>query len=199
LQAQLSTAKGRARLEALPLSPALAQQREAWLQLLGRVREQVVSVEHWLKRQASGDERVTRLRTHTGVGLLTSLCLVHTLGDTARFANSRKVTAYVGLEPMEHSSAETRRYGAISKAGSRLLRFLLGEAAQIAVRTDDQLRAFYRGLAARRGKAKAVTAIARKLLVHCFVMLRDGIDYAEFRRRGVARSVCPHLHIGIDA
>jgi len=199
LQAQLSTAKGRARLEALPLSPTLAQQREAWLQLLGRVREQVVSVEHWLKRQASGDERVTRLRTHPGVGLLTSLCLVHTLGDTARFANSRKVTAYVGLEPMEHSSAETRRYGAISKAGSRLLRFLLGEAAQIAVRTDDQLRAFYRGLVARRGKAKAVTAIARKLLVRCFVMLRDGIDYAEFRRRGVARSVCPHLHIGFDA
>jgi transposase len=153
LQAQLSTAKGRARLEAVPLSPTLAQQREAWSQLLGRVREQVVSVEHWLKRQAGGDERVTRLRTHPGVGLLTSHCLAHTLGDTARFANSRKVTAYVGLEPMEYSSAETRRYGTIIKAGSRLLRFLLGEAAQIAVLTDDQLRAFYRGLVARRGTA----------------------------------------------
>jgi transposase len=94
------------------------------------------------------------LTRYPGVGLLTSFCLVHSLGDTARFANSRKVTAYVGLEPMEHSSAETRRYGAISKAGSRLLRFLLGEAAQIAVRTDDQLRAFYRRLVARRGKAK---------------------------------------------
>jgi transposase len=145
VQAQLSTAKGRARLEALPLSSVLAQQREAWLQLLGRVREQVVGVEHWLKWQASGDECVTRLRMHPGVGLVTSLCLVHTLGDTARFANSRKVTAYVGLEPIEHSSAEIRGYGATSKAGSRLLRFLLGEAAQIAMRTDDQLRAFIGG------------------------------------------------------
>jgi transposase len=79
---------------------------------------------------------------------------------------------------MEHSSAETRRYGAISKAGGRPLRFLLGEAAQVAARTDDQLRAFYRRLVARRGKAKAVTAIARKLLVRCYIMLRDGIDYA---------------------
>jgi transposase len=196
LQTQLWTRQGQQRLQALALSSALAQQSEAWLQLLARVREQITSAERWLKAEASGDERIARLRTHPGVGLLTSLCLVHTLGDVERFANARKVTAYAGLEPMEHSSAETRRYGAISKAGSRLLRFLLGEAAQIAVRTDDQLRAFYKRLVERRGKAKAVVAVARKLLVRCFIMLRDEIDYAEFRRRGVARPVCPHLHIG---
>ena len=187
LQAQLSTHKGQARLEALPLSSAaLAQQRAAWLELLQRVRQQIGSVEYWLKQQAQADVRVARLRTHPGVGLLTSLCLVHTLGDPVRFATTRKVTAYAGLEPMEHSSAETRQYGAISKAGSRLLRYLLGEAAQVAVRTDDELRYFYRRLAQRRGKAKAMTATARKLLVRCFIMLRDEIDYSEFRRRGVA-------------
>ena len=186
LQTQLSTVKGRERLEALPLSQALAHQREAWLGLLEGVRDQIASVERWLKGQASTDTRVARLRTHPGVGLLTSLCLVHTLGDVSRFSTTRKVAAYAGLEPMEHSSAETKRYGAISKAGSRLLRFLLGEAAQVAVRTDDELRAFYQRLLARRGKAKAVVAVARKLLVRCFIMLRDEIDYAEFRRRGVA-------------
>jgi hypothetical protein len=58
LQTQLSTIKGRERLEALPLSGALAHQREAWLQLLERVREQVASVERWLKEQAGGDTRV---------------------------------------------------------------------------------------------------------------------------------------------
>jgi len=187
LQTQLSTNKGQARLEALPLSEALAHQRAAWLQPLERVREQIVSVERWLKGQASGDARVVRLRTHPGVGLLTSLCLVHTLGDVSRFTTTRKVTAYAGLEPMEHSSAEKKRYGAISKAGSRLLRFLLGEAAQVAVRTDDDLGAFYKRLLVRRGKAKAVVAVARKLLVRCFIMLRDEIDYAEFRQKAVAR------------
>lgn len=187
LQAQLSTTRGQARLEALPLSSAaLVEQRAAWLELLQRVRQQISVVECRLKQQAQADERVARLRTHPGVGLLTSLCLVHTLGDVARFATTRKVTAYAGLEPMEHSSAETRHYGAISKAGSRLLRYLLGEAAQVAVRTDDELRCFYGRLARRRGKAKAMTATARKLLVRCFIMLRDGIDYSEFRRRGVA-------------
>lgn len=200
LQTQLSTNQGRGRLEALPLSGALAHQRTAWLQLLERVREQIVSVERWLKGQASGDARIVRLRTHPGVGLLTSLCLVHTLGDVSRFSTTRKVTAYVGLEPMEHSSAETKRYGAISKAGSRLLRFLLGEAAQVAVRTDDELRAFYKRLLVRRGKAKAVVAVARKLLVRCFIMLRDEIDYAGFRQRGVAKPGLPALtHRLIDA
>jgi len=204
LQAQLSTNKGRERLRALPLSESVAQQREAWLQLLERVREQIVNVERWLKQQASGDPGVVRVRTHAGVGLLTGLCLVHTLGDVSRFPTTRKVAAYVGLEPMEHSSAETKRYGSISKAGSRLLRFLLGEAAQVAVRTDDELRTFYKRLLVRRGKAKAVVAVARKLLVRCFIMLRDGIDYAEFRRRGsaeqgVARSGLPALTHGLTS
>jgi transposase len=185
LQAQLSTRRGQERLLALPLSGALADQRAAWLRLLERVGEQLADVERWLRQQASQDARVARLRTQPGVGLLTALCLVHTLGEVKRFATTRKVAAYAGLEPMEHSSAETRQYGAISKAGSRLLRFLLGEAAQVAVRTDEQLRAFYRRLLARRGKAKAVVAVARKLLIRCFIMLRDEIDYAEFQRRGV--------------
>ncbi len=198
-RSKLLSKEGRERFVRLPMSEAMVRQRDGWLSLVDELSARVKNLDSWLDEQAKRDERVLRLRTHPGIGLLTSLALVHGLEPVTRFDGSRKVAAYVGLEPMEHSSAETRRYGAISKAGSRLLRFLLGEAAQIAVRTDDQLRAFYRRLVARRGKAKAVTAIARKLLVRCFVMLRDGIDYAEFRRRGVARSVCPHLHIGIDA
>ncbi len=103
LRAQLLTSGGRARLQELRL---------------------------WLKEQASSDQRVRRLRTHPGVGLLTSLCLVHTLGDISRFSSTRKVATYVGFDPVEHSSAERKVYGSISKAGSRLLRYLLVEAGQ---------------------------------------------------------------------
>jgi transposase len=137
-----------------------------------------------LKAQAKRDERVQRVQTHAGVGLLTSLCLVHTLGDVSRFASTRKVTAYVGLDVTEHSSAERKAYGSISKAGSRLLRYLLVEAGQTAAKSDEQLRDFYQQVMKRRGKAKAKVAVARKLLVRLFIMLRDEIDYAEFLRRG---------------
>ncbi|HEY0547373.1 MAG TPA: transposase [Pyrinomonadaceae bacterium] len=61
-----------------------------------------------------------RLRTHPGIGLLASLALVHSLEPVSRFQRSRKVAAYVGLEPMEYSSEEKQGFGSIS---IRLQRF----------------------------------------------------------------------------
>jgi transposase len=113
------------------------------------------------------------------------LALVHTLEPVSRFSGGRKVAAYVGLDPMEYSSGEKQRFGSISKGGSRLLRHLLAEAAQTAVRRDEELRRFYGRLAHRRGPQKANVAAARKLLIRGYIFLRDGIDYAEFLRRGV--------------
>lgn len=127
--------------------------------------------------------------THTGVGPLTALCLLHALGPVERFSTTRKVAAYVGLKPMEQSSGGRKRYGASSKAGNRLLRFLLGEAAHTAALKDDELRVFYMRLKSKGGMATALVATARKLPIRCYIMLRDGIDYGEFRRRGIeARS-----------
>jgi transposase len=99
------------------------------------------------------------------------------------------VVAYVGLEPMEHSSGERQKFLGISKTGSRLLCHLLVEAAQSASRHDPQMKKFYQRLSHRRGSAKARVAVARKLLVQSYILMRDEIDYAEFLRRGVeARS-----------
>lgn len=97
-----------------------------------------------------------------------------------------KVTAFVGLEPCEESSADKVRWRGISKAGSRLLRFLLIEAAGVAIKYDDELKRFYLHLLHRRDWRKAKVAVARKLLVRAWIMLRDQIDYAEFLKRGVA-------------
>ena len=184
LQARLATAQGRTRLEQLRLSPVLATQRDEWLALGDELSHRILAVERWLQRQAKDDEQAPSVQTHAGVGLLTSLCLVHTLGDVTRFASTRKVTAYVGLDVTEHSSAERKVYGGRSLAGSRLLRYLLVEAGQTAARSDEQLRDFYQQVMKRRGKAKAKVAVARKLLIRTFIMLRDEIDYAEFLRRG---------------
>ena len=181
----LVSRKGKQKLRELCLPPLLAAERDRWLALLIEVERQIGEIEVELKKEAAADNRVQRLLTHPGIGYLTALCLVHTLGETKRFASVRKVAAYAGLEPMEHSSGEKRRYGAISKAGNRLLRYLLGEAAHMAARSDDELKQFFRRLKVRCGVAKAITATARKLLIRSFIMLRDEIDYAEFRQRGV--------------
>lgn len=188
-KSQLSTRKGRSKLEAAGLSAVLGEQSKIWLELIDDLTKKIQAVERWLEEQAQVDQRVERLRTHPGIGLLTGLALVHTLEPVERFASTRKVAAYVGLDPMEDSSAERKRYGSVSKAGSRLLRFLLVEAGQTAAKGDPQLRSFYQRVRDRRKSAKAKVAVGRKLAVRSFIMLRDQIDYSEFLRRGVeARS-----------
>lgn len=184
LRAKLLTQGGRRQLSALQLSQISQQQRDELLSLADELSKRIQTVEQWLQAQARSDARVQRLQTHPGVGLLTSLCLVHTLGDLSRFSATRKVAAYVGFDPMEDSSAERKSYGGISKAGSRLLRYLLIEAGQTAAKGDEHLKQFYRRLLPRRGKARAKVAVARKLLIRCFIMGRYEIDYAEFLRRG---------------
>jgi transposase len=185
-RSQLFTRNGQQELLAAAMSPAMQWQREQWLQLLEPLNERLLETMLWLKQQSKNDQRIVRLRTHPGIGLLTSLCLVHTLEPVSRFRNQRKVAAYAGLDPMERSSAERKHFLGISKAGSRVLRYLLVEAAHTAVKKDDDLKRFYQRLVERRGRPKAKVAAARKLLIRSYIMLRDEIDYAEFRRRAVA-------------
>jgi transposase len=185
LRGRLQSRAGQVRLQQVALPGPLGQQRDELLRLLLEIQQRVTVVEEWLKQKAEADQRVQRLRTHPGIGLLSGLGLVATLESIERFSHSRKVTAYVGLDPVEDSSGERRRMGSISKQGSRLLRLLLVEAGQVAARRAE-LGQVYRRVTLRRGHAKAKVAVARRLLVRAFIMLRDEIDYAEFCRRGVA-------------
>ena len=184
-RSHLFTKSGQQELRHARMSEAMQWQREQWFQLLESINERLVETTLWLKQQSQDDARIKLLRTHPGIGLLTSLCVVHTLWPVSRFRNQRKVVAYAGLEPMERSSGERKHFLGISKAGSRVLRYLLVEAAHTAVKHDDDLKRFYQRLVPRRGRPKAKTAAARKLLIRSYIMLRDEIDYAEFRRRAV--------------
>jgi transposase len=186
MRTQLKSRRGVERLRQMELPAPLWEQRDELCQLLVQLKEKIETVEQWLEGKAKAEPQVQRLRTHYGIGPLTGLCLVHTLENVGRFANSRKVTAYVGFDPVEDSSAERQRIGSISKQGSRLLRFFLVEAGQVAVRKDPDLARLYKRIWLRRGHARAKVAIGRRLLVRAFIMLRDEIDYAEFQRRGVA-------------
>ncbi len=88
------------------------------------------------------------------------------------------------LLPSEYSSGERQRFGGLSKQGNPLLRFLWGEAAMHAVRRDPELQRFYRRKLVQKGLGKTRVAVARKLGIRLWIMLRDEIDYNEFCRRG---------------
>ena len=183
---QLFTAAGQQQFQVAEMSAVLQWQRDHWFALLQPLNQQLLETMVWCKAQSKDDVSIQRLRTHPGIGLLTSLCLLHTLQPISRFRNQRKVVAYAGFDPVVRSSAERAIHLGISKAGSRLLRYLLVEAVHTAIRYDEDLKRFYQRLAERRGRPKAKVAAARKLLIRAYIMMRDEIDYAEFRRRAVA-------------
>jgi transposase len=186
LGSKLTTQRGEALMRALPFPAVLDHQRDEMIDLLRQLSAKIKPVDQWLEQQAERDIQVRRVRTHHGIGPLTGLCLVHTLLPFGRFSNPRKVAAYIGFDPVEESSAERRRMGSISKAGSRLLRYLLIEAGQTAVKRDPALKNLYRRVQQRRNGPKAKVAVARHLLIRGYIMLRDEIDYDEFLRRGEA-------------
>jgi transposase len=183
---QLFTAVGQEQFQAVSMSPVLQYQRDHWFELLKPLNRELLETMKWFKAAAKGDPAIELLRTHPGIGLLTALCLQHTLQPVSRFRNQRKVVAYAGFDPMVRRSAESAIHLGISKAGSRMLRYLAVEAVHTAVRYDEDLKRFYKRVAERRGRPKAKVATARKLLIRAYIMMRDEIDYAEFKRRAVA-------------
>ena len=172
-------------LKCAEVSESTAICRDQLFSMLVYLNERVAELEAWLKSKASADNKAKLLMTQKGVGYLTALTFVHSVGDVTRFAKgARGVTRFAGYDPVERSSADKRRFGPISKAGPWLLRFQLGMAAQVAARQDARLKAFYKRLLKKKPKAVAKTAIARKLLVKLSIMLRDNITADEFDLRG---------------
>ena len=120
---RLFTASGLQRFAALPLDGAFAVQRQHSLLLLVSLAQQIQAVENELERRAQNDPRISRLRTHPGIGPLTSLAVVHALDPVTRFDRARRVAAYCGLDPREHSSGDTQRFGHISNRATACFAF----------------------------------------------------------------------------
>ena len=91
---------------------------------------------------------------------------------------------WIAVIPCEDSSAGYQRLGHISKQGNTLLRFLLVEAAQAAVRCNPDWRRQFLHLAMRRERRIAKVALARKLAVRLYWMWRKGWDYETFLHFG---------------
>jgi transposase len=185
---QLWSESGRAELEKLELLPYAAQRRQQLLARLDKLEAEITALNRQVEEEVKRRPAAVKLMTHPGVGPVTALALVLTLGPAERFPNGGKVGSYFGLIPSEYSSGGRQRLGHISKQGSSFVRFLLVEAGQSAARKDPELGRFYRRLAARKHRALAKVAVARKLAVRLYLMLREDWTYAQLCRAVVQAS-----------
>ena len=176
---KLWSAVGRKQLENLPLLPWASRRRAELLKMLDEFDESIATLDGAVCQEANTRAAVRRLMTHPGVGPVTALAFVLTLGPAERFRRGKQVASYFGLIPSEHSSGGKQRLGHISKQGSSFVRGLLVEAAQSAVRHEPHMRREYQRLSQRRCRALAKVAMARKLAVRLYWMLRAELDYAQ--------------------
>ena len=180
---KLFSKSGRIELVGLRLGPWASRRREELLRLLDQLDPAIAELDRAVLQAARQREDAALLMTHPGIGPNTALAFVLAVGPVSRFAYSKKIVSYFGLNPSEESTGGRRRLGAISKQGNTMVRWLLIETAHLAVRQDLELRQDYQRLKFRRGHAVAKVAIARKLAVRIYWMLRSGAAYAQLVRR----------------
>jgi transposase len=178
-QRGLWNVRGRADLEKLPLEGWTARRRGDLLAVLAMLEEQVARLDEAVSQVAYSNARARLLMTQPGVGPITALAFVVTMGDVARFKRGKQVASYLGLIPSERSSGSKRRLGAISKQGNVFLRTMLVEAAQSAVRHDEEFRKEYTHRCHQKPKGVAKVAAARKLAVRLYWMLRTQAPYTH--------------------
>jgi transposase len=145
-------------------------------------REQTAAIEKEIRQFAASapiPEAQARQLLHTipGVGEVTTEAFISEVGDVRRFGSQKKVAAYAGLSPGQRESAGKVKELNITHRGSRLLRWALNQASWQLVRRDLHWRTIFEGLARRRGKKKAITAISRRLLCVMVAMVQRGQAY----------------------
>ena len=179
-----------ARLEQAELPRHALIQIEPLLIMLKSLIEQIKLADEKVAQIVKDDEVVKRLTTVLGVGPVTATTYAATLDGAARFQDAKQVRSYLGLVPREHSSGEKQHRGRISKAGNSRARSLLVEAAWALLRwktpKTQGLHEWATRIAARRGKATAVVALARKLAGILYALWRDGTEFDPGHRLAAA-------------
>ena len=155
------------------ISEELRSSITAFLSVWQKIEQEIYSLKKQLNSQAKCDCLEEAWRQVPGIGPMSSRVLSNELGDLSQFSNERSLFSYTGLTPSEYSSGERIYRGNISRQGNSKVRCVLVEAAWRAVRKDTELEEVFNQIAARRGKNKAIVAIARKLVGRARAMFRE--------------------------
>src|SRR5258708_29580988 len=152
-------------LRELPLKAWGSRRREDLFKVREMLNGQIALLDQAVVEAAEKNEKARLLMTQPGVGPITSLAFVLTMGDVNRFQRGKQVASYLGLIPREYSSGGHQRLGSISKQGNTFLRMLLVEAAQGAVRFDQGFRNEHLHRCHSKPKEVAKVAAAKKVAI----------------------------------
>jgi transposase len=165
--------EGRESLRELSLPTPWDTLLASYLEMIETLTDEIDRLEGAIEDRAGSLAETQLLMTIPGVSYYSALMIYAEVGEIDRFDRDKEVVSYAGLNPVIRESGDSRIEGGISKRGSRQLRWILVQCAQVAVHTceDEYLSRFYDRLAGKKGSQKAIVATARKLLVSIYHML----------------------------
>jgi transposase len=176
------------------LSPATQQIVRPLLKIVEAISEQIAVYDQRIEAMAKRYPEIELLTQVYGVGTLIALTYMLTIEDAGRFPHSRDVGCYLGLQPKQRESGNSQPELGISKAGDRLLRSYLVQAAHCMLRKgapDSDLRAWGLSKAqggGKRAKRRAIVGVARKLAVMLHRLWATGEVYDPLYNRKAAEA-----------
>src|SRR5262245_48076766 len=164
---------GNTQLDAMNLADAYATRVRSLRTLIDVYDGEVAALERTIAQQLNGHRGYRAIQAIHGIGPTMAAILVAEVGDVNRFRSAAALCSWAGLTPKHRESDTTVHRGAVTKQGSRLVRWAVIEGT-VRYHGGGKLAADYRKIAERRGKHKATVAIARKVLTLVYYGLRDG-------------------------
>lgn len=173
------------------LNPKIKNVMGCLLNILDTLEQEIKELDKLVKVAARENEDVKLLQSVDGIGPITALAFKAEIDHAKRFEDSKNVGAYLGLTPSQYSSGETNRQGGISKQGSKQVRCLLVEAATVLLtrcKMWSKLKAWGLKLMKKKGKKKAIIAVARKLAVILHRILITGKPFERTDKKNIEQA-----------
>jgi transposase len=151
------------------------------LVVLKELDRHVDSIEEKMKEKSKNNQTMKLMMTMPGIGIITGCSIYAEVGDFNRFASPNALASYAGIIPRQRSSGEKVKMGHITKMGSKILRYSLVEASfRIRdTKKSKSLFSFYKRLSPKCGAKKARVALARKMLVILWYMVKNNTPYID--------------------
>jgi len=139
---------------------------------------QLELVDAKIAERAAADEQVKLLESMPGIGQYSAVAIASRIGSISRFKRPDSLANYFGLTPGCRNSGEaTQRLGSITKQGSKMVRYLLGQAVVKVLRFDGAMRSWYKRIKKRRGAKIARVAVMRRMATILWHMLKRNQKY----------------------
>lgn len=169
---------GREFLSSLQLPSIYRKEVDGYLLLIDQIDSLIKKREKEIKSQVVKENKEAQLLlTIPGISYFSALLLIAEIGDIKRFPSYKKLASYTGLTGTIDESAGKVYQGSLKKDSNKYIRWILIEAADHAIKKDPGLFAFYRKIAHKKGNNKARAAVAHKLLISIYFMLKNNQVY----------------------